>query len=55
MDRLQTATAPASQASVLATNKVLRNTYLLLSAIPLLFIVGWLLFRYSRRKKKAAS
>ena len=32
MDRLQTATAPASQASVLATNKVLRNTYLLLSA-----------------------
>ena len=32
MDRLQTATAQASQASVLATNKVLRNTYLLLSA-----------------------
>ena len=32
MDRLQTATTQASQASVLATNKVLRNTYLLLSA-----------------------
>ena len=32
MDRLQTATTPASQASVHATNQVLRNTYLLLSA-----------------------
>ena len=32
MDRLQTATTQAAQASVLATNKVLRNTYILLSA-----------------------
>ncbi len=32
MDRLQTATTQATQASVLATNKVLRNTYILLSA-----------------------